>query len=135
MEAAIKAGEFTFHKVNGDIRVLKDINTMVTTSDTQGEIFKDNQTIRVIDQIGNDDAVLFNTKYLGVVPNNESGRISLWSDLVKIRQQLADIGAIENFTSADVVVEQGDTKKAVVVTSGITVVNAMDKLYMTVTVA
>lgn len=135
LEAAIKAGEFTFHKVNGDIRVLKDINTMVTTSDTQGEIFKDNQTIRVIDQIGNDDAVLFNTKYLGVVPNNESGRISLWSDLVKIRQQLADIGAIENFTSADVVVEQGDTKKAVVVTSGITVVNAMDKLYMTVTVA
>ena len=69
------------------------------------------------------------------MPNNESGRISLWSDLVKIRQQLADIGAIENFTSADVVVEQGDTKKAVVVTSGITVVNAMDKLYMTVTVA
>lgn len=135
LEAAIKAGEFTFHMVNGDIRVLKDINTMVTTTDTQGEIFKDNQTIRVIDQIGNDDAVLFNTKYLGVVPNNESGRISLWSDLVKIRQQLAEIGAIENFTSADVVVEQGDSKKSVVVSSAITVVNAMDKLYMTVTVA
>lgn len=131
---AIKAGEFVLHKVNSDVRVLEDINTMVTTSDTQGDVFKDNQTIRVIDQLGNDDAVLFNTKYLGVVPNNASGRTSLWSDLVKIRQQLQDLGAIENFTDADVSVIQGDTKKSVVVTGGIEVVNAMSKLYMTVTV-
>ena len=33
------------------MRVLEDINTMVTTSDTQGDVFKDNQTVRVIDQI------------------------------------------------------------------------------------
>lgn len=132
---AIKAGEFVLHKVNSDVRVLDDINSMVTTSDTQGDIFKDNQTIRVIDQLGNDDAVLFNTKYLGVVPNNASGRTSLWSDLVKIRQQLQDLGAIENFTDSDVSVAQGDTKKSVVVTSSIEVVNAMSKLYMTVTVA
>ena len=33
-----------------------------------GNVFKANQTIRVIDQIGNDIAVLFNTKYLGVIP-------------------------------------------------------------------
>ena len=67
LKAAIKAGEFTFHKVNGVVRVLEDINSMVTTSDTCGDVFKDNQTIRVIDQLGNDDAVLFNTKYLGVL--------------------------------------------------------------------
>lgn len=132
---AIKNGELVLHKVNSDIRVLEDINSMITTSDNCGEVFKDNQTIRVIDQIGNDDAVLFNTKYLGVVPNNASGRTALWSDLVKIRQQLQDIGAIENFNDSDVSVEQGATKKAVVVTSGVTVVNAMSKVYMTVTVA
>lgn len=135
LKQAIKNGEFVLHKVNADVRVLEDINTMVTTSDTCGDIFKDNQTIRVIDQIGNDDAVLFNTKYLGVVPNNASGRTSLWSDLVKIRSQLQDLGAIENFNDSDVTVAQGDSKKAVVVTSAITVVNAMGKLYMTVTVA
>lgn len=132
---AMKAGEFVLHQVNSDVRVLSDINSMVTTTDTQGDVFKENQTIRVIDQIGNDDAVLFNTKYLGVVPNNASGRTSLWSDLVKIRQQLQDLGAIENFTDSDVTIAQGDTKKSVVVTSAIEVVNAMDKLYMTVTVA
>lgn len=134
LKQAVKDGEFVLHKVNSDVRVLEDINSMVTTTDTCGDIFKDNQTIRVIDQLGNDDAVLFNTKYLGVVPNNASGRTSLWSDLVKIRQALQTLGAIENFTDSDVTVAQGDTKKAVVVTSTITVVNAMDKLYMTVTV-
>jgi len=134
LKQCIKNGEFVLHRVNSDIRVLDDINTMVTTSDTCGDVFKDNQTIRVIDQLGNDDAVLFNTKYLGVVPNNASGRTSLWSDLVKIRQNLQDIGAIENFADSDVTIAQGDTKKAVVVTSGVEVVNAMGKLYMTVTV-
>lgn len=108
---------------------------MVTTSDTQGDIFKDNQTVRVMDQIGNDIAVLFNTKYLGVVPNDAAGRISLWSDIVAHHRQLESIRAIENFSDADVVVEQGNNKKSVAVTDLITVVNAMSKLYMTVTVA
>lgn len=134
LKEAIKAGKFTFHMVGTDVRVLEDINTMITTSDTQGDIFKDNQTIRVIDQIGNDIAVLFNTKYLGVVPNDAAGRISLWSDIVKHHEQLQEIRAIENFSDADVTVEQGSTKKSVVVTDLVTVVNAMSKLYMTVTV-
>ena len=135
MKAAIKAGKFTFHLVGADVRVLEDINTMVTVSDTMGDIFKDNQTIRVIDQIGNDIAVLFDTKYLGIVPNDAAGRISLWSDIVKHHEQLQEIRAIENFSDADVTVAQGETKKSVVVTDSVTVVNAMGKLYMTVTVA
>lgn len=133
--AAIKEGIFLLHLVGTDVRVLEDINTMVTTSDTQGDIFKDNQTIRVIDQIGNDIAVLFNTKYLGIVPNDAAGRISLWSDIVAHHRQLQDIRAIEDFKDSDVSVEQGSTKKAVVVTDAVVVVNAMSKLYMSVTVS
>lgn len=132
LEAAIKAGEFALHKVGSDIRVLSDINSLVTVSDTKGEIFKDNQTVRVMDQIANDIAVLFNTKYLGNVPNDAAGRISLWSDIVKHHEQLAEIRAIEDFSDADVVVSQGDTKKSVVVQDAVTVVNAMAQLYMTV---
>lgn len=135
LAAAVKAGKYTFHLVGSEVRVLEDVNTMVTTSDTMGDIFKDNQTVRVMDQIGNDIAVLFNTKYLGVVPNDAAGRISLWSDIVKHHEQLQEIRAIENFSDADVKVEQGDTKKSVVVTDAVTVVNAMGRLYMTVTVA
>lgn len=135
LKKAIKSGEFTLHKVGSDIRVLEDINTMVTYSDTQGEIFKDNQTVRVMDQIANDIAVLFNTKYLGVVPNDAAGRISLWSDIVKHHEQLQEIRAIEGFSDSDVSVEPGNTRKSVVVNDAVTVVNAMGKLYMTVTVA
>ena len=130
LTAAIRAGEFTLHKVGTDIRVLEDINTMITVSDMQGDVFKDNQTVRVIDQIGNDIAVLFNTKYLGAVPNDAAGRISFWSDIVAHHRQLQDIRAIENFSDSDVTVEQGDTKKSVIVEDAVTVVNAMGKLYM-----
>ncbi|MCI9419842.1 MAG: phage tail protein [Eubacterium sp.] len=133
--AAIKAGEFVFHRVNSDIRVLEDINTMVTVTDTVGTVFKDNQTIRVIDELANQDAQVFNEKYLGKVPNDEAGRSALWSDLVKIRQELQTIRAIENFNEMDVSISQGDTKKSVVVENAITVVNAMSKLYMTTTIA
>ena len=135
LKKAIRSGEFALHKVGSDIRVLEDINTMVTVSDTQGDIFKDNQTVRVMDQIANDIAVLFNTKYLGVVPNDAAGRISFWSDIVKHHEQLQEIRAIENFSDSDVTIEQGDTKKSIVVTDLVTVINAMSKLYMAVTVA
>ena len=135
LKTALQSGEFVFHNVSGEVRVLDDINTMVTTTDTQGDVFKDNQTIRIIDQIANDDAVLFNTKYLGKMPNNQAGRTALWTDLVKLRKELQRIGAIENFNESDVKVLQGDTKKAVVVENAVTVVNAMSKMYMTVTIS
>lgn len=135
LEAAITAGELVLHKVGSDIRVLSDINSLVTVSDTKGDIFKDNQTVRVMDQIANDIAVLFNTKYLGTVPNDAAGRISLWSDVVKHHEQLQTIRAIEDFSDDDVVVDQGDTKKSVVVQDVVTVVNAMAQLYMTVVMA
>lgn len=135
LEAAIDAGEFVLHRVGADLRVLMDINSMVTTSDTQGEIYKDNQTIRVIDQIANDIAVLFTEKYLGVVANDEAGRLSLWADIVKLYQQLADMRAITDFTDTDISVTAGEAKKSVVVSNAVTVTGSMDKLYMTVTVA
>lgn len=135
LETAIKSGEFVLHKVGSDVRVLTDINSLVTTTANKGDVFKDNQTVRVCDQIATDIANLFVTKYLGVVPNDKSGRISLWNDIVKHHQQLQTIRAIEDFKDADITVEQGNTKKSVVVTDNITVVNTMEKLYMTVRIA
>ena len=135
LEKAIKSGEFTLHQVGDKVRVLSDINSLVTTTATKGEDFKSNQTIRVLDQIATDIASLFVTKYLGVIPNDADGRTSLWNDIVKHHQQLLSLRAIENFTEEDVQVAQGDTKKAVVVSDAVTVVNAMEKLYMTVMVA
>lgn len=133
LEAAIKAGRLMFHNVNGDVRILEDIDSLITVSDTKGDVFKSNQTIRVCDQIANDTAVLFNTRYLGTVPNDAAGRIALWNDICKLHQDLESIRAIEDFDPDSVTVEQGDTKKAVLCTvKDLNVVNAMAQLYMSV---
>lgn len=135
LATCIQAGEFVLHRVGDDIRVLDDINSMVSITEEQGDVFKDNQTVRIIDQIANDIAVIFNTKYLGGIPNDSAGRVSLWSDIVKHHEELQKIRAIENFSAEDVTVIQGDTKRAVVISDAITVVNTMAKLYMTVKVS
>ena len=129
---ALQAGEFVLHQVGSDVRVLEDINSLVSTTENKGEIFKDNQTVRVCDQIATDIANLFVTKYLGAVPNDAAGRVSLWADIVKHHEELQNIRAIEDFSDEDVTVEQGESKKSVVVTDKVTVVNSMTKLYMTV---
>lgn len=134
LEACLNAGQFIFHNVYGDIRVLEDINSLTETTVDKGEDFKSNQTIRVLDQIANDIAKMFNTKFLGKIPNNASGRVSLWADIVAHHKQLETIQAIENFDSTLVTVEQGETKKSVVVNDVITVTNAMAQLYMTVVI-
>lgn len=135
LETALKAGKFIFHRVGDEIRVLKDINTLVTLSDTKGELFRANKTIRIIDQIANDTATLFNTKYIGKIANNDSGRISFWNDLVNLHQDLADIQAIESFDSANITVTAGTEKEAVVVNDVVTIVGTMEQLYMAVTIS
>ena len=135
LEECIDKGQFVLHKVGEDVRVLTDINSKVTVTEDEGDDFKSNQTMRVVDQIGNDIAVLFNTRYLGKIPNNESGRITLWNDIVKHHQELQNLGAIEDFAPENVVVMKGDTKKSVVVSDAVTPVNAMEQLYMTCVVS
>lgn len=135
LEEAIDNGKFIMHKVGDDVRVLTDINSKVTVTDEEGEDFKSNQTVRVLDQIGNDIASIFNSKYLGVIPNDTAGRVSLWSDIVSHHKQLNTIRAIENFSSDNVTVERGETKKKVVVTDKVTPTNSMEQLYMTVVVS
>lgn len=135
LEKGITSGRLMFHNVNGEVRILEDIDSMITVSDTKGDVFKSNQTIRVCDQIANDTAVLFNTRYLGTVPNDASGRIALWNDICKLHQDLESIRALENFDPETVTVEQGDTKKAVVCNvRDLNIVNAMAQLYMSVVI-
>lgn len=132
LEAALKAGSFMFHKVGDEVHVLDDVNSFTSVTVDKNIDFTSNQTIRVLDQIGNDVAVLFNTQYLGKVQNNNAGRIAFWNDLVKYHQEMESIQAIENFSPEDVIVEKGNDKKSVAVTNPVTPVNCMTKLYMVV---
>ena len=135
LEECLTKGMFAFHLVYGEIRVLEDINSLTTTSADKGEDFKYNQTIRVIDQIANDIAKLFSTKYLGKIPNNASGRISFWADIVAHHNELVEMQALESFDAEMLKVEQGESKKSIVVTDYVSVTNSLAQLYMTVVVA
>ncbi|HFG9699889.1 TPA: phage tail sheath family protein [Clostridioides difficile] len=135
LEEALKTGKFIFHKVGDEVHVLEDINTFVSFTDDKNDDFSSNQSIRVLDQIANDIATLFNDKYQGAVPNDKSGRISFWNDVVKHHEQLQNMRAIEDFKADDVSVEPGNDKKTVVVSDAVKVISAMSKLYMTVSVS
>ena len=130
LENCLKNGQFVFHNVYGEVRVLQDINSLTKFTETKTEDFKYNQVIRVLDQIVNDIAKLFNTRYLGKVANNKSGRDGLWGDIVKHHKELETLQAIENFDSSLLKVEQGTTKRSVHVIDAVTVNGAMSHLYL-----
>lgn len=131
LEQCIRAGVFVFHRVEDDIRVLMDINSFVTYTETEGELLSSNQTIRVADQCANDDAAAFNQLFLGNVQNDDAGRISYWNNIVTRRNEMAAMRAIEPFDTATLTVKAGAKKGAVIVDNAITVIGTMEQLYMT----
>ena len=115
------------------MRVLKDINSFVNVTTEKGKMFQNNQTVRICDQIATDVAVLFEEYYMGKVPNDTSGRNSLWADLVKYHEKLVNIRALDEFDEEAISVEMGESKNSVVIYEKICPVNSMEQLYMKVT--
>lgn len=135
LTALLKGGKYVFHRVGEEVRVLEDVNTFTSFTVDKNEDFSMNQVIRVLDQLAIDTAQLFNTRYLGVVPNDQDGRISLWNDIGSHRLEMQGIRAIQNYNKDELIVEQGNSKKSVVVNESVTPTVAMSQLYITTTVA
>lgn len=145
LENLIEDGLFAFHlargKVNDDgttpqvVKVLLDINSLTEPGDDQGESWKNNQTVRVMDQCANDIAAIFNNDYFGKIPNTQTGREQFRNSIIEHHTQLETITAIENFDPDDVVVEAGGNDKVTILaTDAIQPINAMEKLFMTIAV-
>lgn len=135
LEEFITMGKFVFHKVGQEYRVLKDINTLVKFTDDKNDEFSSNQSIRILDYIANSIAGIFGSKYSGKRQNTADSRTALWNDIVNLHTGLLDIGAIEDFKPEDITVKKGDSKNTVIVNDAITLVGAMEKMYMNVIVA
>lgn len=131
LEDALLDGEFVLHKVGKELRVLDDVNSLVTLTEEKGVVFKDNQAVRVSDAVVNNVASVYTSKYLGKIPNDNAGRESLKGDILRILADLTSLRAIEVFDENDITVEQGEGKKSVVVNIAFTVIGTMSKLYMT----
>lgn len=144
LEQGIKNGMLMFHNVTdgvsgnttGDVRVLEDINTFTEFTKDQTKDFSLNQMIRVLDNIAYDFGRLFNKTYLGKENADAIGFAALWADVVKICEEYQRIRAIKNFSDKDVAMPyEGDEKGSVVLNLEINPVVAMQKLYVTCTVA
>ena len=135
LQQALLAGRLVLHRLHGELRVLEDVNSLQGWQESGQEDRRFNQTIRVLDQIVLDLSGLFYQRYLGIVPNDNAGRISLWGDVVAYFRKLEGLRAIESFDTADVTVAPGENKKSVVIGVYLNVTNAMSQLYLTVTFA
>ena len=115
-------------------KVEQDINSLVTyTTDITGPYHK-NRVIRLLNTIANDIYQQFSDGYIGVVNNNEQGRMMFKSAIVGYLLDIQANNGIQNFEAEDVTVEPGEAIDAIVVNLAIQPVDSVEKIYVTITV-
>jgi len=133
LELFIKSGVFVFHNVEGEARVLKDINSFVTYTDTKGKDYSKNQVIRGLDTHCLAITRKHNDKYVGKIQSDVGGRNSLWADIVDIAREQEAERTLENYDSSKLIVSEGNDKVSNVVDEELDFVCAMEKLYVNIT--
>lgn len=128
---AINSGKFVFNADDGTVRVEYDINSLVTYTSEIGEVYRYNRTMRLCNTIANDLYKQFAKSYVGIVDNTKDGRRQYKSAIVKYLSDIQSSGGIQNFDGeADVVVEKGEAKDAVLVYLAIEAVGSSNKIYI-----
>lgn len=135
LEATLDEGKIVFHRVGQEYRVLADINSLITTgANGKNDEFKDNKTIRVIDNIAESISDIFNNGYIGKVANNEAGRLSFQNQIIVLLDEYVTASVIGPYEKSDVTCEEGEQKGSVVVNLAITLTHMVEKAYVTVVV-
>lgn len=120
---------------DGAIVIEKDINTLVTLTDTVTKAFKENKVIRLLDAVANHIALDFEQNYVGKVTNDTNGQALFKASIISYLSDLQTSGAIINFNSAnDVKVEAGEQVDSFYSEIYIQPTYSVDKLYMVVNV-
>ncbi len=133
METAIKAGKLilTVDK-SQNVTVVADVNSLTSTTQTLGDIMKQNRSVRTACGIREDIGTVWDSNIKGKYNNNEEGRSIFKSALVEYFADLERRGAIQNFSADDITVEAGTAINAEVVTVAVQLVGSMEIAYITV---
>ncbi|MFC6262024.1 phage tail sheath C-terminal domain-containing protein, partial [Levilactobacillus fujinensis] len=132
---ALNAGQIVFTtRRDGTVVVEQDINSLVTETKDKSKDFRKNRVVRVLDTITTNTHDAFESRFIGKVANNDTGRSLFKSDRVSYLTGLQDAGAIDTFSADDLVISPGEDSDAVVVNLAVTPLDSMEKLYMTVNV-
>lgn len=115
-------------------RECMDINSLVTYTTDITEPYHKNRVIRLLNTVANDIYQQFSDGYIGVVNNNEQGRMMFKSAIVGYLLDIQANNGIQNFEAEDVTVEPGEAIDAIVVNLAIQPVDSVEKIYVTITV-
>lgn len=132
---AVQAGNLVLFADDGVVKVMQDINSLVSYTEDIGEVYSKNRVMRLCNTIANDIFQQFSANFIGVVNNNEQGRARFQAAIVGYLQQIQDNQGIQNFTTEDVEVLAGTAIDAIVVNVAIQAVDSVEKIYMTIEVS
>lgn len=132
---AVQAGNLVLFADDGVVKVMQDINSLVSYTEDIGEVYSKNRVMRLCNTIANDIFQQFSANFIGVVNNNEQGRARFQAAIVGYLQQIQDNQGIQNFTAEDVEVLAGTAIDAIVVNVAIQAVDSVEKIYMTIEVS
>ena len=136
IEAGILAGNIVLTEEFGKVRVETDINTLTTFTPDIGEAFRKNRTMRCCNNLANDIYREFSQNYLGKVNNNEEGRALFQAAILSYLLAMYSKGALrQRPVGEDVEVLEGDAIDSIVVNLAFYLADAVEKIYMTVTVS
>ena len=133
-EQALAAGQFVLFADNGVVKVEQDINSLVTFTADISEPYRKNRVMRLLNTIANDIYRQFSEGYIGVVNNNEAGRMQFKGAIVGYLLDVQANNGIQNFSADDVEVLAGEDIDAIVVNLAVQPLDAVEKIYVTVTV-
>lgn len=132
---ALDKGEIVFTTRPGQrVVVEQDIDTLTKWSGEKPKEFSKNRIIRTLDDISTNTQQVFESSYLGKVGNDDAGRNLFKADRTSYLQGLQSQSIIQNFKPEDLEVLPGEDSDAVVMNLSVQPVDAMEKLYVTITV-
>lgn len=133
--SALQSGQFILVADFDEVHVEQDIDSLTTYTTDIGVVYKKNRIIRLCNTIANDIYRKFSQNYIGVVNNNDAGRARFKAAIVGYLYQIQDAEGIQNFDPEDVEVLPGIDIDAIVVNVAFYAVDAVEKVYMSVSVS
>lgn len=99
-----REGYVAFTKVSPtQINVNTDVNTLVTYNENKTRDYRNNQVVRILDYIHNEESTRLNQTALGKVHNNEVGRSYIFGVCKEVLEGLAQEGVIDNFNASEAI--------------------------------
>lgn len=136
IETAILGGDIVLSEEFGQVRIETDINTLTTYTEEAGEVFHKNRSMRTCSSLANDIYREFSLHYKGKVNNTVEGRGLFKGAILDYMKKMYGKGALrQQPVGEDIEVLPGDAADSIVVNLALYLADAVEKIYMTVTVS